>query len=179
MLSLNARGASSPALPEGLSEPPPSQSGNPRALRGPLAPERDDDSLAGGKVRGERSGSSRSLHSLREPGPEEDWESRHVRRSRAASSLRRLLPGPALPSLSRPRSRPPLPLRAASASHLALALSAVLVPLLSPRDFSSVSSAAAAISGRAPGLRRHRVSKDLLHWLRGTSRSLKRHRPIG
>ena len=41
--------------------------------------------------------------------------------------------GPVPPRLSRPRSRPPLPLRAASASHLALALSAVLVPFTQPQ----------------------------------------------
>lgn len=56
---------------------------------------------------------------------------RHVRRSGAATSLSDFAGQPAM--LSRHRSPAPLPLRAASASHLALALSAVFVPFTQPQ----------------------------------------------
>ena len=98
----------------------------------------------------------------------EDWERRHVRRSRAASSLRSL-----------PRSARPYPaaLPFPSPAPRRLRFSPGARPerctcsLYSAPETSPAASAPRPppSSGRAPG-------KDLLHWLRGTSRSLKRHR---
>lgn len=124
MLSLNAHAGPPTRSTRGLSEDP-------------LAfPEwDDDDSFAGGKVQAKP---ERSRRPLLPPGARAA-AGEPAAQTRCAEETRGILappPPPACrvpPRLSRPRSRPPLPLRFASASHLALALSAVLVPFTQPQ----------------------------------------------
>ena len=100
-----------------------------------------------------------------------------MRRSRAASSLRRL-PRPPGPTRVQPAA---LPSPAPAPRRLRVSPGArperYTCSLYSAPETSPAASAPRPppSSGRPPGKRRDRVSKDLLHWLRGTSRSLKRH----